>query len=100
MKWPHATLTDQQVRETYFVVPEVGTIHALALGPTGYQRFREQRQLVRLSGGELLVIGWPDGTTVTLQIALANAAVDLDTLVQTYRASAAIYRATQPHSQP
>lgn len=99
MKWPHASLTDQQVRDTFFAAPEVGDIYAMALGSSGYQQFCKQRQAVRASGGELLLIGWPDGTTVTLQTANPTD-IDVETLVQTYRASAAMHRITQRPAQP
>ena len=44
MKWPHASLTDEQVRGTFFVPPELPFIYALALGEDGYRRFRAQRR--------------------------------------------------------
>lgn len=94
MKWPYASLTDQQVRDTYFVVPEFGDIYAMALGDQGYQSFKANRQTIRAVGGELLLIGWPDGTTITYQSHGRPAFIDLETLVETYSANAAMNRIT------
>ena len=95
MKWPYASLTDQQVRNTFFVPPEFPHIYALALGDEGYCQFKAQRQDTRLSGGDLLLIGWPDGTTSTYLTTDATRAIDVETLVGTYRASAAMHRVIQ-----
>ncbi len=94
MKWPYASLTDHQVRDTYFIPPEFGDIYTHALGAEGYRQFKNNRQAIRASGGELLLIGWPDGMTITLHINVAPNNIDLLTLVETYQASAAIYRAS------
>jgi hypothetical protein len=91
----HATLTDQQARETYFVVPEILNTYAVALGDKGYRQFRKNREVIRASGGELLLIGWPDGTTITYHRLDATRPIDLDNLVATYRASAALRRAAR-----
>lgn len=82
MKWPHASLTDQQAGAMFFVVPELGV--EFALGHDAYRAFCVQRTRARSAGGELLIIGWPDGTTL-----------DVVNVVATYRASAAMYRVRQ-----
>ncbi len=92
MKWPHASLTDQQVRDTFFIAPEFGDIYAMVLGTEGYESFKAQRQNIRAMGGDLLMIGWPDGSTITYQAHTRSDAIDLETLVETYQASAAMYR--------
>jgi hypothetical protein len=92
MKYPHASLADQQVRDTYFIVPELGNIYALALGDSGYQAFKVNRECLRAAGGELVLIGWPDGTTITYGRDDRSAPIDLDNLAATYRASAAMFR--------
>jgi hypothetical protein len=92
MKCPHASLTDQQVRDTYFIVPELGNFHALALGDSGYQAYKVNRMNLRAAGGELVLIGWPDGTTITYGRADRSDPIDLDNLAATYRASAAMFR--------
>lgn len=92
MTYPHASLTDKQIRETYFVVPEFKGLYALALGKKGYRTFKARRQNLRASGGDLLLIGWPDGTTIAYCARSIASPIDLDTLVETYRASAAMYR--------
>lgn len=92
MKYPHASLTDQQVRDTYFIVPELGAFYALALGDSGYQAFKVNRKNLRATGGELVLIGWPDGTTITYSMGNRSDPIDLDNLAATYRASAAMFR--------
>ena len=95
MKWPHASLTDQQVRNTFFVVPEIDYLFGLVLGQDGYRQFKAQRQTVRIFGGDLLLIGWPDGTSITYHITDSAQGIDVETLVETYRASTALYRITK-----
>ena len=95
MKWPHACLTDQQVRNTFFVVPEIDYIYGLVLRDDGLRQFKAERQTARSFGGELLLIGWPDGTTITYLTPDSASGIDVETLVETYRASAAMYRITK-----
>lgn len=98
MKWPYACLTDQQVRDTYFVPPEIFNTYALALGEEGYTQFCRQREMLRMSGGDVLLIGWPDGTTITYATENAFDPISVETLVETYRASAAMYRVSRKES--
>jgi hypothetical protein len=95
MKWPHASLTDQQVRNTFFVVPEIDYLFSLVLGQEGYRQFKAQRQTARAFGGDLLLIGWPDGMSITYHSSDPAHGIDVETLVETYRASAAMYRITK-----
>jgi hypothetical protein len=95
MKWPKASLTDQQVRTTFFKVPEIDYVYRIALGETDLNHFKEQRHAARCCGGELLLIGWPDGTTITHHIPDAADLLDVESLVNTYRASAALHRITK-----
>lgn len=95
MKWPHATLTDQQVRNTFFVVPEIDYVFGLVLGQDGHHQFKAQRQTARTFGGDLLLIGWPDGTTITYHMHDSSDGIDVETLLETYRASAAMHRITK-----
>ena len=57
MKYPQGSLTDQQARDTFFVVPELDHIYTLALGANGYRSFRAHRQDLHAAGGDLLLIG-------------------------------------------
>jgi hypothetical protein len=95
MKWPPASLTDLQARNTLFVVPEIDYICQLALGDSGFEQFKTQRKMARKFGGELLLIGWPDGTTITYHMHDSGDGFDVETLVETYRASAAMHRITK-----
>ena len=99
MNYPQGTLTDQLVRTTFFVVPELPEVldfYALALGAAGYRQFQADRERMRAVGGELQLIGWPDGTTVTYSRDDRTAPIDLDTLAATYRASATLFRICNP----
>ncbi len=93
MKWPHASLTDDQAAAMFFVVPELGI--EFALGSNGYKDFCVQRSHARSLRGELQMIGWPDGTTITYSRPDASQALDVVNVTATYRASAAMYRVRQ-----
>lgn len=96
MKHSQASLTDQQVRTTFFIVPESLGLYAFVLGQEGDRQFQVRRQNLRAAGGELLLIGWPDGTTITFSRDDRTAPIDLDTLAATYSASAALHRICNP----
>ena len=96
MKYPHASLSDQQVRTTFFIVPESLGLYAFFLGEEGYRQFQAHRQSLQAAGGELLLIGWPDGITITFSCDDCTASVDLDTLASTYRASVTLHRICNP----
>lgn len=96
MKYSHASLSNQQVRDAFFVVPDLADLYLLALGADNYCNFQAARKLMRAAGGELLLIGWPDGTTVTYGLDDRTTPIDLDTLVDTYRASATLSRILDP----
>lgn len=93
MKYPYGQLSDQQARDTFFVVPDVPEFQRLALGNDAYRTFVERRTRARALGGDVLVIGWPDGTTITYRLMLRGVALDPETLAQNYQASAALHRA-------
>lgn len=90
MKWHHGALTDQLARTTFFKVPDLGVKNSQ--GTNGFEQFDLHRRLIRATGGDLLLIGWPDGTTITYHQLDVSNRIDLDTLVATYRASAAMHR--------
>ena len=96
MKYPQGSLTDQQARDNFFVVPELDDIYTFALGADGYRSFQAYRQELRAAGGDLLLIGWPDGTTITFSKDDRTAPINLDTLADTYRASATLFRIGNP----
>lgn len=62
MTYPHGTLTPDQISRTFFVVPTLGI--EFLFGPDGFAAFAARRQLIRDNGSDLVLIGWPDGTTV------------------------------------
>lgn len=92
MNHPQGTLTVQQARDTFFVVPALAPIYTFALGADGYRSFQACRQYLRAAGGDLLLIGWPDGTTITYSRDDRTAPLNPDTLADTYRASATLLR--------
>ncbi len=100
MKYPQGSLTDAQVRSTYFVVPQLAGVYRLALGSDGYRLFQHHSRRLHAAGGELLLIGWPDGTTITYGRDDRSAPIDLDTLANTYRASAALHRIMNHKAAP
>jgi hypothetical protein len=99
MTYPHASLTDQQARDLYFVVPESDDLYRLALGEQEYPKFQAVRKRLHATGGELLLIGWPDGSTVAFIRPERTAPFDVDRLVVTYRANASIFRVRNPKAQ-
>lgn len=92
MKYPQGSLTDQQVQETWFLLPEISLIYEVVLGENGYVHFKRDRQTIRTAGGELDLIGWPDMTFVTYHRPDGSELIDLDDLCDTYRASATLHR--------
>jgi hypothetical protein len=89
-KWPHAPLTDKQAAETFFVVPDFSI--PLAFGIKAFRQFQQYRTEVRARSGELYMIGWPDGTTITFEMPDSTAPIDVEAVVDTYRTSATMYR--------
>ena len=62
MNYPHGVLTPEQIRTTFFDVPRLGI--EFLYGRDGLKSFVERRNSIRDMGGDLLLIGWPDGTTL------------------------------------
>lgn len=62
MTQPDGTLTPDQIGSTSFAVPTLGI--EFLYGPDAFAAFAARRKLIRDTGGDLLLIGWPDGTTV------------------------------------
>lgn len=91
MRYRFGRLTDEEVRSKFFIVPDIGA--AMAYGAQQLKAWQRERVKVHAAGGEFLVIGWPDGMTVTYHILDAAQPINLDDLVSTYRAAAAGYRA-------
>lgn len=86
MNYLHGRLTSQQVTETFFIVPDFGII--LGYGSSYFDTFSKKRGIARATGGELNMIGWPDGSTVTLARTNSSDALDPDDLLTLYRLNA------------
>ena len=87
MKYPFGKLTHDQIKQTFFAVPEIGIL--LGFGKDYLLQFKSKRAAVEADGGELLMIGWPDGNTITLRRTDPSHALDLDRLVALYQMAAA-----------
>jgi hypothetical protein len=83
MKYSNGHLTDKQVKETFFKIPDFVVVFAFGL--PFLNEINSEREEVRAKGGELDVIGWPDGTTGTWARHNAKEDIDLDDLLLLYR---------------
>ena len=86
MNYSHGRLTSQQVTETFFIVPDLSII--LCYGSSYFDTFRKKRRIARATGGELNMIGWPDGSTITLARTNSSDPLDSDNLLALYRLNA------------
>lgn len=83
MIYPHGNLTPEQIRTTFFVVPTLGI--EFLVGPDGFTAFAARRKLICDTGGDLLLIGWPDGTTVEYSRPKPKQEFDADDLAAFYQ---------------
>lgn len=83
MMCPHGNLTPAQIRTTFFVVPALGI--QLAYGQKFFCGFATQKEALQAMGGDLLLIGWPDGTTVQYSRPIENLPIDAEDLAGMYR---------------
>lgn len=86
------TLTAEQIATQYFVVPYL--LITLAFDRESCIEFGLLRRKIEATGGELLMIGWPDGTTMTYQRHHRGDPIDIACITEVYQASAAMRRAT------
>jgi hypothetical protein len=93
MNYPHGKLTEKQIRATWFKVPE--QLLGFAFDNEFIECLRAARALTESCGGALFVIAWPDGTTITYHMADRTEPMDLENLVRTYKAAAALSRAME-----
>jgi hypothetical protein len=91
VKHPYGTLTPDLVRSTYFAVPS--SFVPVALGAEGAKEFQEHRDRIQLAGGDLQLIGWPDGTTIAYEQLVRGLPLDKAFLESLYMANALIRRA-------
>lgn len=82
MSYPHGKLTPEQIRMTYFVVPDLGI--ALAYGPVGFKAFVARKESLRGKGGDLILIAWPDATMLELKRPDANQELDVEEVAAFY----------------
>lgn len=94
MSYRHGYLTDDEIRSTFFVVPLFAV--SLVFGKTNRARLLAVRRKIERLGGELLVIGWPDGTTMTYESSIAGQPIDLECITEIYKATAAMQRVSAP----
>lgn len=83
MTYPHGNLTPEQIRSTFFVVPDLGI--AMAYGAKFFKEFQARRTTFREKGGDLLLIAWPDGTTLIYERPDPLKAFDVEDLAAFYQ---------------
>ena len=88
------TLTDAEIRTQFFEVPPL--FHSPILDSHGRAEFGARRLQIEATGGQLLMIGWPDGTTITYHRLLRGDPIDRDCIAGVYKASAAMKRVFTP----
>ena len=88
------SLSDDQIRTTFFVVPIFS--FALVFPPAVLSDFYRARAAISALGGELIMIGWPDGSTITYTRLTAGDMIDVECIAETYKASAAMARVMSP----
>lgn len=79
-------LTDEQIATQYFVVPYI--LMGWAFDSKFCQAFDVNRRAIREAGGELLMIGWPDGTTMTYECLKRGDPIDIECISEIYKATA------------
>lgn len=83
MNYPHGNLTPEQIRSTFFSVPDLGIV--MALGTKYLAAFKGHRDDARGGDGELLLIAWPGGTLLEYKRLKPAAKLDSDDLAAMYR---------------
>ena len=86
-------LSDEEVQSTFFIVPPFAV--GFVFGKANHKRFLAAHRTLARSGGDLLVIGWPDGTTMTYEALMAGDPIDLDCITEIYKATQALNRSFQ-----
>ena len=82
MNYPHASLTPDRIRTTFFDVPTLAI--EFAYGPAGNRQFATQRKSIRDAGGDLALVAWPDGTMLELTREVANQELDVGDIEALY----------------
>lgn len=85
-------LTDEQIATQYFVVPYI--LMGWAFDTEFCQNFAVNRRVIRDAGGELLMIGWPDGTTMTYECLKLGDLIDIECIREIYKATACMKEVT------
>lgn len=83
MKCAPGQLTDEQIKTTYFDVPDLGI--GFAFGADVLAEVQRQRREAQGHGHAFRLIGWPDGTTLSCEFDDRNEPLDAQKLVALYR---------------
>lgn len=73
----------------------ISTHYVLDLAGDGYPEFLKHRSSILGAGGEMLLIGCPDGGTVRLRVTRKLSPTDIAQLVSQHHARAVMYRITK-----
>lgn len=73
----------------------ISTQYVLDLAGDGYPEFQKHRSAILAAGGEMLLIGCPDGKTVRLRVTRKLSPTAIAQLVSQHRARAVMYRITE-----
>lgn len=85
---PKKMLTDEQIATQYFLVPPI--LMRLAFDEDTCKQFGAWRRQIQATGGELYMIGWPDGTTMTYQAHQRGDLIDIECITEIYKAAACL----------
>lgn len=73
----------------------ISTQYVLDLAGDGYPEFQKHHSSILAAGGEMLLIGCPDGKTVRLRVTRKLSLIDIAQLVSQHRARAVMHRITK-----
>ena len=83
-------LTDAEIRASFFIVPLIGIVIFFGGSAKARMDFFARRNQIEETGGELLVIGWPERTTISYHRLHQSNPLDIDCIVETYKISVAM----------
>ncbi len=81
-------LTEEQIATQFFQVPLFCV--GLVLNEEGEANFFAEYHRIRREGGELMMIGWPDGTTITYHRLVRGDPIDIECITAVYKTSVAM----------
>ena len=83
MKYSFGQLTDEQIKTTFFDVPDLGI--GFAFGGDFLAKVQRQRRKAQRNGRTFRVLAWPDGTTLSVEVDDRTQPLDAQKLIALYR---------------